>query len=283
MLKIRIKKGFTLVELLVVISIIALLLSILMPSLGKAKEQARMVVCKSTLKQWGTVFSLYAQENDGKFMAGYWNQKAGFPTVHTTDQWPGALKPYYQNPKLRLCPNAIRAATYFHSNYKFPTGPDQAWGNFGNNTSKNSAFDGEWYGSYGINGWVHNPPATTDLYPGYRDSLKTDAFLRKASVPNASNTPLMLDALWLELYPTPTDTVCNTPAEVYNAINPYGSNAGGLPRACVPRHSSANGYKQNVIFLDSSVRDVKMMEFWGLKWHRGFVQRIPTNFPPFMK
>jgi prepilin-type N-terminal cleavage/methylation domain-containing protein len=55
--------GFTLVELLVVISIIALLLAILMPSLNKAREAARAVVCTNNSKQVGTLFSIYVSEN----------------------------------------------------------------------------------------------------------------------------------------------------------------------------------------------------------------------------
>lgn len=57
------KFGFTLVELLVVISIIALLLSILMPSLQKARESAKKVVCLSNLKSCSLVWGLYAADN----------------------------------------------------------------------------------------------------------------------------------------------------------------------------------------------------------------------------
>jgi prepilin-type N-terminal cleavage/methylation domain-containing protein/prepilin-type processing-associated H-X9-DG protein len=57
--------GFTLVELLVVISIIALLLSILLPSLKLAKDRAKEVVCASQLKQWGVAFGCYANDHRG--------------------------------------------------------------------------------------------------------------------------------------------------------------------------------------------------------------------------
>lgn len=52
-------KGFTLIELLVVIAIIAVLMGILMPSLRKAKEQARKISCRSNMKQVGTAIAMY--------------------------------------------------------------------------------------------------------------------------------------------------------------------------------------------------------------------------------
>jgi len=58
------RNAFTLVELLVVISIIALLLSILMPALSKVREQARTVICQSRKSQWGQYLYLYAHDND---------------------------------------------------------------------------------------------------------------------------------------------------------------------------------------------------------------------------
>ncbi len=69
----RAGKGFTLVELLVVISIIAILISILLPILKAAREAGKQSVCLSNQRQVGISISMYAMENEDHFHIGPMN------------------------------------------------------------------------------------------------------------------------------------------------------------------------------------------------------------------
>ena len=73
----RTTHAFTLIELLVVVAIIALLISILLPSLSQAREQARTVKCAANLKQFALANQMYANSNDGYFVPVWGPSNAG--------------------------------------------------------------------------------------------------------------------------------------------------------------------------------------------------------------
>ncbi|HEX8913801.1 MAG TPA: type II secretion system protein [Humisphaera sp.] len=89
------RAAFTLVELLVVIGIIALLMSILLPTLGRVREQAAAVSCASNMRQWGVAFHVYADANQGRLPIDGNDGTAAAPIGRWDDQglWVNALPP----------------------------------------------------------------------------------------------------------------------------------------------------------------------------------------------
>ncbi|HOW70560.1 MAG TPA: type II secretion system protein [Phycisphaerae bacterium] len=66
------RRGFTLIEVLVVVAIIALLISVLIPSLSRSRDQAQAVVCKTRLRELYSGHNFYAQDNKSRFPHWDW-------------------------------------------------------------------------------------------------------------------------------------------------------------------------------------------------------------------
>ncbi len=98
----RRESAFTLVELIVVIGIIALLVGILMPALGKARSQANATKCLSNMRNMAIAHAIYVNDNKGSII------QAGFGHGSTTHDeqgsWFYTLQKYYAAPLLLRCP-----------------------------------------------------------------------------------------------------------------------------------------------------------------------------------
>jgi prepilin-type N-terminal cleavage/methylation domain-containing protein/prepilin-type processing-associated H-X9-DG protein len=255
------RRAFTLVELLVVISIIALLLALLMPALGKARKQAQNVVCRSNLKQWGFAYTMYAGDNNGYFFPGM----MGPNSDSAEDWWFSKLWKYVKNEGIRFCPTASKFNPVQRA---YPIGSTfEAWGPYEFRTYEMKTGQPA-FSSYGQNAWIDNPTPGVNPY-----GMDSKNFWRKISVSGAREIPLMLDAAYSGAYPdNGQNPMINEAAFTYlltSTINTF----------CINRH---NG-RVNCVFLDLSVDKIGLKQLWKLKWHKNYNRSsIPRKWPAWM-
>lgn len=126
----RFRRKFTLLELLSVIAVILLLISLLLPSLNKARSAARKIVCLNNLKQAGVLVFQYTGENNDYFPVDLSHGESGVASSRT---WPGILLgqlytsafcPKFDSRSIRgnwLCPELTPPGNglFYRSNYAY--------------------------------------------------------------------------------------------------------------------------------------------------------------------
>ena len=244
-------KGFTLIELLVVIAIIVLLLAILFPSLQRARNNTRIVVCRSNLRQWGLLYAMLVEDNKGKFPHG------GFLNIGNFFLAKEFESKGFNKAKIEICPMATRRSSREVTQLNLIRGmedsniPAQNLGALIYTGNLGSTFESwmcaDLYGvihkcSYGMNLSISQPS-------GAPTSLRTDIY----SLKRTSEIPVLLDSVspWSIL--------------LYDIQKPPATEEEETS-CCINRHEGG----VNCLFLDGSVRKVGLKELWKLKWHDKF-------------
>jgi prepilin-type processing-associated H-X9-DG protein/prepilin-type N-terminal cleavage/methylation domain-containing protein len=198
--------GFTLVELLVVIGIIALLISILLPSLATARAAATSLACQSNLRQFGQYFTLYAMDN-----------RQTLPPDIMTPSNPNnnPLGRWYQSLGLAMDMNIGASGNQANSTYtsyseitnlgiwRCPANPDQV--RVCGNNAQGGMSGGEFWGSYTANGghyWtmvLNNPPIKPNRFLGSKLSdfkHSAETFVMWDSWGNAPYGDMAIGQVW---------------------------------------------------------------------------------------
>ncbi len=297
------RNGFTLVELLVVISIIALLISLLLPALAKAKKAALSTVCLSNLRELGQAYQEYGNGNEGSVPA----YASDFPFAGDTGidaaqynaGWPRLLASYLTSEQIPYLPGttefseppAVLAIMTCPSTTNLPVipaswGPGSSVAAWRQWNADGSDPQGGWIGSYGLNGWVYNPAHGQGLYSyiaqnlgSFQPAVSVQSYFWTRSNIN-SGVPLFADSVWEDSFPLWTDPVPGnlTGYAMSNMPTPFQIDSGtGMMQAfCIDRHSMAI----NVAFADGHAAHVPLANLWQLPWTPNWQsRRVVVNGP----
>jgi prepilin-type N-terminal cleavage/methylation domain-containing protein/prepilin-type processing-associated H-X9-DG protein len=273
--------GFTLVELLVVIGIIAVLIAILLPALNKARKSSRTVACLANVRQLIMGQLQYMNDNKNHF-SPYYDQGAGPPPAQFQIEWMSQVAKPDQLNKVRLCPEATDFNPAYASSFPTPgtTGGNMpgaasyTWGPGGRAMQywDDHGVHQQMQGSYTFNGYcLRSDPSGDDNGLKGRNQGNSLAWLLTPPFKNATNIPVIFDGTWPTAWPKEQDGI--DPANggysggvtsLYDPVGPPNMNIGNnWRRLLVARHYMAI----NVAFLDGHAATVSLPDLWTLQWH----------------
>ena len=256
------RKGFTLVELLIVTGLITMLVAMACPVVQKAKAAANATACLSNLRQMGNALTMYVAENRGRMIDYIWSS-AGDPDIAWRGYWPGILASYRVSGDAVLCPAADKPASYNHG-MGYGSATDAWTGNYQKNGTV-VRFNSVNYriSSYGFNRY---------LAAGEFDS---DGRVTKLSaIKCAGYVPAFMDMVWLDARP-------GNGSATEHPESPPDFNGGRL-KSGDPEHwrflISRHGKAINVGMADGSARTVPLEETYSLIWCQQWIRyRLPLG------
>lgn len=244
------KKGFTLIELLVVISIIAMLLAILMPALGKVKEKARTMVCRTNLRQLAFSCRLYSEDHDGKLYA------------YGSGLFLNQISPYADDvDSIRYCPY-----TRVDEKTVTSTGTNR-WGSAKKPWVWGYGVPEPEYGSYTCNGWLYTWSSSMDFIVPKGGKTFSYMFSSLTQVRRSATTPFFTDGVWVDAWPDYPDTIpANFDLTQENRNTGVDPAQNHIRRVVTNRHSG----KVNMAFVDGHTEGVELSNLWNVTWHKGW-------------
>ncbi|HEX3357661.1 MAG TPA: type II secretion system protein [Tepidisphaeraceae bacterium] len=247
------RNGFTLTELMVVVGLIAVMISLLFPALGKARSAANSTACLSNLRQMGTAWTMYVTENRGRLPDFIWNTPTN-PDLSWQGYWLGILDNYHVKDDALLCPAAREAMPNKQPNKGFGTN-NYAWnGNFqaaGCGAKLNAA-------TYRIGSYGYNRYLTAG--GGFGSDGKAN---RINAVRQICEVPVFLDAVFSDFAPingTPAAPALVPPNLQWDVSNP--TTVPDQFRFLIARH----GRGVNVFMADGSARWVALEDTYLFRW-----------------
>lgn len=179
--------GFTLIELLVVLAIIALLLSILLPSLGKSREVGRQTVCLSNQRQMTMAWTVYANTYKERCMPLAYFQRPDIPTGGEQLFWWGTHGyaaggvDYTRGFLTQFLDTSLSPKSVLEC-------PSQPWGSY---TAQGPATNPQLTSTYGYNGYYLSPSKT----PGWSSAIGFRPWRRLFEIQQPSRLFVFADAM----------------------------------------------------------------------------------------